>query len=111
MLVFYYCSQLNVCDCWLLGYTEMPRYCLSRSRRDDGKDLFYTVNKLRSLNLHFSSMFCIERKVVHVGAEKILRFIYIKFPSNFKIIALLLMIRKIALEVKFDEKYVLILKI
>jgi hypothetical protein len=30
-----------------------------------------TVNKLRSLNLHFSSMFCIERKVVHVGAEKI----------------------------------------
>ncbi len=34
--------------------------------------LFYTVNKLRSLNLHFSSMFCIERKVVHVGAEKII---------------------------------------
>jgi hypothetical protein len=31
-----------------------------------------TVNKLRSLNLHFSSMFCIERKVVHVGAEKII---------------------------------------
>jgi hypothetical protein len=44
-----------------------------------------TVNKLQRLNLHFSSMFCIERKVVHVGAEKSLRFIYIKFPSNLKI--------------------------
>ncbi len=31
----------------------------------------YTVNKLRVLNLHISSMFCIERKVVHVGTEKI----------------------------------------
>jgi hypothetical protein len=30
-----------------------------------------TVIKLRGLNLHFSSMFCIECKVVHVGAEKI----------------------------------------
>jgi hypothetical protein len=28
--------------------------------------------KLRSLNLHFSSRLCIERKVVHVGAEKII---------------------------------------
>jgi hypothetical protein len=32
----------------------------------------YTVNKLRSLNLLLSSMFCIESKVVHVGAEKII---------------------------------------
>ncbi len=32
----------------------------------------YTVSKLRSLNLHFSSMFCLERKVVHVGTEKII---------------------------------------
>ncbi len=31
-----------------------------------------TVNKLRSLNLHFSSMFCIESKVVPVGTEKII---------------------------------------
>ncbi len=36
------------------------------------KDNLYTINKLRSLNLHFSSMFCIERKVVHVGEEKII---------------------------------------
>jgi hypothetical protein len=32
----------------------------------------YTVNKLQSLNLHFSSMFCIESKIVHVGAETII---------------------------------------
>jgi len=30
----------------------------------------YTVNKLRSGNLLFSRMFCIERKIVHVGAEE-----------------------------------------
>jgi hypothetical protein len=34
--------------------------------------LISTVNKLRSLNLHFSNMLCIERKVVHSGAEKII---------------------------------------
>ena len=56
-------------------------------------------------------MFYIERKVVHVGAEKIITLIYIKFPSNLKILALLLMMRKITLEVKFDEKYVYVLKI
>ncbi len=57
-------------------------------------------------------MFCIECKVVHVGAEKIItHFFYIKFLSNFKILALLLMMRKIMLEVKFDEKYVHVLKI
>jgi hypothetical protein len=32
----------------------------------------HTVNKLRSLNLHFSCMFRIESKIVHVGAEKII---------------------------------------
>ncbi len=31
-----------------------------------------TVTKLRSINLLFSSMFCIESKIVHVGAEKII---------------------------------------
>ena len=31
-----------------------------------------TVNKLRSVTLHFSSMFCIKHKVVHVGSEKII---------------------------------------
>jgi hypothetical protein len=31
-----------------------------------------TVNKLRSINLPYSSMFCIESKIVHVGAEKII---------------------------------------
>jgi hypothetical protein len=30
----------------------------------------YTVNKQQNLNLRFSSMFCIESKIVHVGAEK-----------------------------------------
>ncbi len=41
-----------------------------------------------------------------LARKKSLRFIYIKFPSNLKILALLLMMRKITLEVKFDEKYV-----
>ncbi len=31
----------------------------------------HTVNKLQSLNLLFSCIFCIERKIVHVGTEKI----------------------------------------
>jgi|LakMenE01Jun11ns_1017448.scaffolds.fasta_scaffold8686129_1 hypothetical protein len=31
----------------------------------------YTVNKLRSLNLLFPCMFCIERKIVDVDTEKI----------------------------------------
>ncbi len=35
-----------------------------------------TVNKQRSLNLLFSSMFCTERKIVHVGAEKIITLYY-----------------------------------
>jgi hypothetical protein len=45
-----------------------------------------------------------------LARKKSVRFIYIKFPSNFKILALLLMMRKITLEVKIDEKYVQILK-
>jgi hypothetical protein len=36
----------------------------------------HTVYKQRSLNLLFSSMFCIERKIVHVGAEKIITLYY-----------------------------------
>jgi hypothetical protein len=32
----------------------------------------HTVNKQRSLNLRFFSMFSIESKIVHVGAEKII---------------------------------------
>ncbi len=43
--------------------------------------------------------------------KKSLRFIYIKFPSNLKILALLFMMRNITQEVKFDEKYVHLFKI
>jgi hypothetical protein len=47
--------------------------------------MVYTVNKLRSLNLHFSSMFSIERKIVHVGVEKIITLylwqVYVKFED------------------------------
>ncbi len=46
-----------------------------------------------------------------LAQKKSVRFIYIKFPSNFKILALLLMMRKITLELKIDEKYVHVLKI
>ncbi len=53
-----------------------------------------TVNKLRSLNLHFSSMFCIESKVVHVGAEKNSTLYLYKVSVKFKILALLLMMRE-----------------
>jgi hypothetical protein len=66
---------------------------------------YHTVNKQHSLNLRFSSMFCIESKTVHVGAEKIIT-VYDKYTSNLKIFALLLMMRKITLVVKFDEKHV-----
>ncbi len=41
-----------------------------------------------------------------LARKKSSRFIYNKFTSNLKILALLLMVRKITLEVKFDEKYV-----
>ncbi len=41
-----------------------------------------------------------------LARKKSVRFIFIKFPSNLKILALLLMMRKITLEVKFYEKYV-----
>ncbi len=44
----------------------------------------YTVNKLRSLNLHFSSMFCIERKVVHVRAEKIITLYFYQVSVKFE---------------------------
>ncbi len=46
-----------------------------------------------------------------LARKKSLCFIYIKFPSNLKILALLLMMRKITLEVKFDEKDVQVFKI
>ena len=45
-----------------------------------------------------------------LARKKSVRFIYIKFPSNFKILALLLMMRKITLEVKIDEKFVQVLE-
>ncbi len=45
-------------------------------------------------------MFCRERKIVCVGSEKIIILMW-----NLKILALLLMMRKITLLVKFDEKY------
>ncbi len=56
-------------------------------------------------------MFYIERKVVHVGLKKSSRFVYNKFTSNLKILALPVTMRKITLEVKFDEKYVHAFKI
>jgi hypothetical protein len=46
-----------------------------------------------------------------LARKKSSRFICNKFTSNLKILALLLMMRKITLEVKFDEKFVHILKI
>jgi hypothetical protein len=46
-----------------------------------------------------------------LARKKSSRFIYNKFTSNLKILALLLMMWKITLEVKFDEKYVHIFKI
>ena len=68
----------------------------------------HTVNKQQSLNLLFSSMFCIKSKIVKLGWKKTLRFINNKFMSNLKIFALLLKycIWKIMLVVKYDEKYV-----
>jgi hypothetical protein len=30
----------------------------------------YTVNKLKSINSLFSSMFCVEYKIIHVGVVK-----------------------------------------
>ncbi len=38
-------------------------------------DSVYTVNKLWSLNLLFFCMLRMERKIVHVGTEKIIRYI------------------------------------
>ena len=49
-------------------------------------------------------MFCIERKVVHVGTEKIITLYLYKVSVKFQDFSL--MMRKITLEVKFDEKYV-----
>ncbi len=46
-----------------------------------------------------------------LARKKSLPCIYIKIPSNFKILALLLMMPKITLELKFDEMYVLLFKI
>ncbi len=48
-----------------------------------------------------------------LARKKSSRFIFNKFTSNLKIlqVALLLMMRKITLEVKFDEMYVYVLKI
>jgi hypothetical protein len=46
-----------------------------------------------------------------LGRKKSSRCISNKFTSNLKIVALLLMMQKITLEVKFDEKYVHVLKI
>jgi hypothetical protein len=63
--------------------------------------LLYTVNKLRSLNLHFSSMFCIESKIVHLARKKSSRRIKNKFTGNLNIFAFHLMMRKITLVVKF----------
>jgi len=56
-------------------------------------------------------MFCIESKNVHAGAGKIITFLLITWVSNLKILALLLIMRKITLEVKVEEKYVHVFKI
>jgi hypothetical protein len=53
-------------------------------------EVHYNVNKLRSINLLFSGMFRIERKIVNDGAEKSSRYISNKFTLNLKILALLL---------------------
>jgi hypothetical protein len=44
----------------------------------------HTVSKLQSLNLHFSSMFFIERKVVHVGEEKIITLYFYQVSVKFE---------------------------
>ncbi len=58
-------------------------------------------NKLRSINLLFSIMLCIKRKIIRVGTKKIiLLFINNKYTLKLKIGALLLMTHK-----KFGKNY------
>jgi hypothetical protein len=53
----------------------------------DARQGIYTVNNLRSINLLFSSMFGIERKIDHVGAKKSSsRYISNKFALNWNFI-------------------------
>ncbi len=61
-------------EAWIIGYPSMflfsekkPGYSSMFLLIGDG----ITVNKLQSLNLLFLCMFRIERKIVHVGTEKI----------------------------------------
>jgi hypothetical protein len=78
------------------------------AREMDGWPPPPTVNKLRSINLFFSSMFRIGRTIVYVGRVKNHHFfIYNKFTLTLMILALLLMTRKVffMLMVKFDKKY------
>ncbi len=44
----------------------------------------HTVNKQRSLDLIFSCIFCIESKIVHDGAEKIITLYYLQVYIKFE---------------------------
>ncbi len=60
---------------------------------------------MQGISLLFSSMFCKERKIVHVGAEKKSSlYNHNKFILNLEIKTLLLMMHKIRQSVKFGEK-------
>ncbi len=55
----------------ILKFVQLdPKRQLMYESHSQGADP-HTVNKLRSLNLLFPCMFCVERKIVHVGTEKI----------------------------------------
>ncbi len=58
--------------CWLPLISGSVWLLLQEPMNKHSLEIHITVNKLQSVNLHFSSMFCIEPKVVHVGAEKII---------------------------------------
>ncbi len=56
-------------------------------------------------------MFCIERKVVHVGAKKIITLYLYQVSVKFEDFSFTCNDAKITLEVKFDELYVHVFKI
>jgi hypothetical protein len=69
-----------------------------------------TVNKLRSINLLFSCMLRIERKIVHFGTKKSSRYISNKFTLNSKMLVLLLLMRKITQRQEKGKKYLNLFK-
>ncbi len=56
-------------------------------------------------------MFCIERKIVHVGAEKNITLYFQQVYVKFENFSFTFNDAENSLEVKFDEKYVHVLKI